>query len=486
MPATPTQIRLVFASFVAMLVLAALDQTVLSTALPAIAQELQGQDRMAWVFSAYLMASTVAIPLYGRLADLYGARPLLLVAIALFGLGSLSCGLAGSMNQLIAARTVQGAGGGGLMTLTMLGVAHLVPPPRRAQLQSLLGACYGLAVMCGPLVGAALVQHLSWHWAFFINLPMALAALPVIAKAMPAAPARTGQSVDLLGAALLAAALVTLLLATRRGADAGTAWLSTGLLLALSAKLSLSFLWAQRRAKHPILPLALFQRPAFAAAAALSAGAGVALFSAVVFLPIYLQTVLQLTPTASAWHLLPLMAGITLAATASGKLLRAHGRLRGTALAACALMVLGFTALALVFHWAPGQAAALSACVLPLGVGIGMLFPLVTAVAQRSAPPEQLGVATSTPIMVRALGGAVGVSALGALLAQDMATRLGTAVNPGRAAARVLRLTHEAYAGAFAGAAQTLYATVAALCLLTVLAAWALPARNSATAAAAR
>lgn len=460
-----------------MLVLAALDQTILSTALPAIVQELQGQDRLSWVFSAYLMASTVAIPLYGRLADLHGARPLLLVAIALFGLGSLSCGLASSMNQLIAARTVQGAGGGGLMTLTMLGVAHLVPYPRRASLQSLLGASYGLAVMFGPLVGGVLVQHLSWHWAFFINLPVALAALPVIARAMPATASREGQSVDLLGAALLAAALVSLLLATRRGADAATAWLSTGLMLALSAVLTLSFLQAQRRAKHPILPLSLFSQPAFAAAAALSACAGVALFSAVVFLPMYLQTVLRLTPTDSAWHLLPLMAGLTLSAITSGRLLRAHGRLRGTALAACALMMLGFVALVVVFRWAPDQAIALSACVLPLGMGIGMLLPLVIAVSQRTAPPEHLGVATSTPIMVRALGGAVGVSALGAMLAQEMAARLGVVANPGRAAVQSLGARHEAYGSAFAGAAQPVYATVAGVCLLTLLAAWVLPAR---------
>ena len=437
MNTTAPQIRLVFATFVAMLVLAALDQTILSTALPAIAQELHGQDRLSGVFSAYLMASTVAIPLYGRLADLRGARPLLLLAITLFGLGSLSCGLAGSMTQLIAARAVQGAGSGGLMTLTLLGVAALVPPQRRAALQSLLGASYGLAVMFGPLFGGVLVEHLSWQWVFFINLPVALAALPVIAKLMPAAAPRERQPVDLLGAVVLTAALRS-----------------------------------------------LFRRPAFAAAAALSASAGVALFSAVVFLPMYLQTVLRLTPTASAWHLFPLTAGITLAAIGSARWLRAHGRLREVALAACALMVLGFTALVLVFHGAPDRASALSACLGPLGMGIGMLFPIITVVSQRAAPPQHLGLATSTPIMLRALGGAVGVSALGAMLAQDMATRLGTTVNPGRAAAQAMGLTHEAYAGAFAGAAQPLYAAVAGISVLALLAAWVLPTRTPAPATA--
>jgi len=449
----------VFAAFVAMLVLAALDQTILSTAMPVIARELHGAERLSWVFSAYLMASTVAIPLYGRLADVHGSKPLLGVAIALFLLGSLAGGFSQSMDQLIVARAIQGAGGGGLMTLTLLGVADLVPRPRASRLQGLLGACYGLATMFGPLLGGAMVEHLSWHWTFFVNVPVAAAALAVIVWGLPRLPVRPGQKVDVLGAALLAGTLLSLLLATRRDAGAGSWWL-----LALSAKLALGFVWQQRRSRHPIVPPSLFSRPAFTIATALSATAGVALFAAVVFLPIYLQTALGMAPLASAWHLLPLMAGITLAAVLSSRALRADGPVRGVAIGACALMALSFVALGAVFRLAPGSALALSACVLPLGLGIGQLLPLVTMLSQRTAPLQHIGAATATPIMVRALGGAVGVSALGALLAQQIAGRMGGPA-------------HEAFASAFAAGVQPVFGIVAAVCALAVLAACALPAR---------
>jgi EmrB/QacA subfamily drug resistance transporter len=448
--------RTVFWSFVAMLVLAALDQTILSTALPAIARELQERDRLSWLFSAYLMAATVAIPLYGRLADMHGSRPLLLLSVALFLLGSAACGFSARLDQLIVARAIQGAGGGGLLTLTLLAVAELVPPQRRGPLQGLLGASYGVATMFGPLIGATLVEHLSWRWAFFINMPVAAAAWAVIALGLPRRPPRAAQRVDAVGVLVLAAALVSLLLATRHGA-------MNLPLLVVGAALAALFLWTQQRTRWPILPLALFSRPAFSAAAALSAISGVALFSVVVFLPTYLQTVLLLTPTASAWHLLPLMAGITFAAVASGRRLRRNPPVRSWALGACALVVLSGLALAAVFRMAPTESLAFSAGVLPMGLGIGTLFPLITMVSQRSAPAGHMGVATSTPIMLRSLGGALGVSALAALLGQGMAGPMGT--------------LHAAYGTAYADAAQAVYLAVAAMGLMAAWATVWLPAR---------
>jgi len=418
-PASHARLLPVFAAFIVMLVLAALDQTILATALPAISRELHGSDRLSWVFSAYLMAATVVVPLYGRLADMHGSKPLLLLATALFLGGSLACGMSDSMTMLILARGVQGAGGGGLMTLTLLGVADLVPLERRAAWQSTLGASYGLATMFGPLIGATLVQHLSWHWAFLINLPFALLALAIIAWRMPRAQPRPAQGVDLPGALLLAASLVALLLATRRDAEATAA--RAGLLMLLGAGLAALFLWRQQRAAHPILSLALFERRDFSVATLLSGAAGVALFSAVVFLPVFLQTALAKSPIASAWHLLPLMAGITAGAVGTGRRLRGDGRMRARAMRACAAIALAFSALAAVLWLAPSSPLLLSACLLPLGLGIGSLFPLVTVMAQRSAPPQFQGVATSTPIMLRSLGGALGVSALGALFAHRIA-----------------------------------------------------------------
>lgn len=457
-PRTPP----VFAAFVAMLVLAALDQTILSTALPAIAREMHGSDRVSWVFSAYLMASTVAIPLYGRLADIHGSKPVLVIAITLFGLGSLAGGLASDMTMLIAARALQGAGGGGLMTLTLLGMADLVPAEQLPRRQAMLGASYGLATMFGPLVGGAIVEHGAWQWTFFMNVPVAALALAVVAWGLPRREAHAAERVDWIGAALLGATLATLLMATRR--DAGTA--ATWGWLVVSAKLGLTFAWRQRRSAHPIVPPALFASRAFVAAAGLSALAGVALFAGVVFLPLYLQTALGMSPTASAWHLLPLMAGLTAAAIAGGRALRAQVPVRAMALAASTLMALSFAALALVFRFLPGQALALSACVLPLGIGTGLLFPLVTLLSRRLAPARHAGAATAAPVMLRALGGALGVSALGALLTHQIAERM---AGP----------AHDGYAAAFAGAVQPVYAIVALLCLLGGVAAFAaLPRRT--------
>ena len=466
--------KITVAMFVLMLVLAALDQTILSTALPAITRELHGADRLSWVFSAYLISSTVVIPLYGKLADVHGSRPTLLAAVALFLLGSLACGFSAGMDQLIAARGLQGLGGGGLLTLTMLGVADLYPAPQfppqqRGKVQGLLGAAYGVATMFGPLTGGYLVEHLSWHWAFFINVPAALLAFGLLWTSFRPGPARHPQKIDFAGALLLGGALVSLLLATRREGAAveAHAWPLAGVALLLA----LAFVAVERRVAQPLVPLSLFANPAFAAATGVSLFSGVALFAAVVFLPTYLQTALQLSPSGSAWHLLPLMAGITVGAISSGRLLRAHGRVRRFGQIASGLMLLSFAALALVLRTQPGEALWLSACVLPLGLGLGLLFPAVTMVSQLTAPPQLLGIATATPIMVRSLGGAVGVSLLGSLMTHEMSGHVAAAM------AAAARPTPALLASAMAGSLQTLYTVVAVMCLAIAAAAAWLPSR---------
>ena len=448
------------------LVLAALDQTILSTALPVMARELPGSWPLAWVFSAYLLAATVVISLYGRLADVFGSKPVLLLAIGLFLFGSMACGASESLSQLVMARVCQGAGGGGLMTLTMLTVAKLFPMEQRGRYQALLGASYGVATMFGPLLGAALVEHLSWHWAFWINVPLALLAWGVLAWRLPASARQTTTprpTIDWLGAALLTGALISVLLATQHDTLNLPERLSLGLLLALGAKFGLSFLWRQQRATHPLLPLSLFARPAYAAVSFIGMASGVALYAVVVFLPQYLQTGLHLTPTASAWHLLPLMAGITTAAVTSGRMLRAQVPARTLARVACTLMLLSFGLLVAVLHWLPNLPLALSASLAPLGFGLGLLFPIVTVVAQRVSPAQHLGIATAAPVMLRSLGGAVGVALLAALLTRLMRADVAA--------------THRVDT-AFAMSLQSVFGCAAAMVVLALVASFWLPRKN--------
>jgi len=458
----------IYATLALMLALSGLDQTVLSTALPTIVQSLHGQSLAPWVFSTYLMASTVVIPLYGKLADRAGVRPMLLLSAGLFTLGSMACALAPSMPLLVAARGLQGLGGGGLMTLAMLAVASLYPPAERGRRMGLLGAVYSLSTLVGPLAGALLLQVASWHAAFWINVPCAALAWAVLRRSPFGAPHGPRHRLDVAGAALLSAALVALLLATRR--DLAPATLAAA--VAAGIGLLLAWVFVERRAEDPILPLALFRRLPFAGAAAISAASGVLLFAAVVFLPLYLQRALGFSVLRSALHTLPLMLGITVGAQLAGRVLRRGASLRALGAVASASAALGFIGLAVVLQLAHDAAWALALALSPLGLGLGSLFPLVTVVAQRSAPPPQIGIATATPVMLRSLGGALGVALLGESLAQHMARALTAGVGSQAEAA-----------AAMAAGIATICTWCAATALLALAATRALPAAQRASAA---
>jgi EmrB/QacA subfamily drug resistance transporter len=410
-----------FAMLVTMLMMAALDQTIVSTALPVIARDLRGAQRMAWVFSAYLIASTVAVPLYGKLADMHGSKPLLLVSVGLFLLGSVLCGLSRDMTELILARGVQGAGGGGLLPLAMMSVVRSYPESARSRLQGLLGAVYGLSTMMGPLVGGFLVEHFSWRWAFFINLPLGLLAAALLARHFPRGrPAQRGR-LDHWGALMLSTGLVSLLLATQRQPLAAVP-VSPASFAGLGLALIGAFVWRQARIDHPLLPLSLFARRDFSAATLLSAGSGLMLFAVVVFMPLYFQNARGLSPASSGLHLMPLMAGITIASIACGRVLAATGRVRITALLACGVAGAACVALGMLLRDPAVPLTLASACLFPLGLGIGALFPLVTVVAQGASPPALMGMATASPVMFRSVAGAVGVSLMASLFEHGMVT----------------------------------------------------------------
>ncbi|MBX3656413.1 MAG: MFS transporter [Ramlibacter sp.] len=442
----------IFAMLSLMLVLSGLDQTVLSTALPSIVDSLHGQHLAPWVFSAYLMASTAVIPLYGKLADRWGVRRPLLVATAIFTLGSLACALATSMPALVGARALQGLGGGGLMTMTMLAVASIYPQPaERGRRMGLLGAVYGISTLVGPLVGGLLLQVASWHWAFMINVPLAGLAWLVLQRSAFGASRPAQHRLDLAGAALLALGLTSLLLATRGDLGAQSQWLAA----AAGCALLLAWGWLASRVEDPVLPLTLFRSRPFAATAAVSILNGVALFATVVYLPLYLQRGLGYSAIGSAGHTFPLMLGVMLAAQVSGRALRGGHSVGVLTAVAAALMALGFVGLTAVLWWAHVAAWAMGVALFPVGAGLGLMFPLVTVVAQRSAPVAQMGVATAIPVMLRSLGGALGVAALGEGLSRHMA----------QAAAAGIASREQA--------AQALASGVASICLWCCLAALA-------------
>lgn len=453
-PASPAA-PVVFGMLALLLVLSGLDQTILSTALPTIVSELGGRDLAPWVFSAYLLASTAVIPVYGNLADRLGPRPVLLTSVTLFAGGSLACALAGSMPALVAARVLQGLGGGGLMTLTMLATAALYPLPERGRRMGVLGAAYGLSTLVGPQGGALLLRTLPWTWAFWLNLPGTLLALAALWRADIGQAHPRATPFDWPGAVLLGGALSSLLLASRGGS-----WWLAGLALAMAT----AWWKVERQATDPVVPLSLFARPMFRVSALLSMLSGTLLFTAVVFVPLFLQQGLGLVPVRAALVTLPLMLGIIAGGRLSGRVLRRGLSLARVAGFAAVGPTLGFMALGAALHWLPSHGTELTAwavalALLPAGLGLGLMFPLVSVVSQRSAAPAQLGAATAMPVMLRALGGALGVAAMGELLRSHMAT----------AAARGLHSRLEAMLALADGTARI--AVVAAMVAVVVFAA---------------
>jgi EmrB/QacA subfamily drug resistance transporter len=418
-----TSIRAIFGALFLALWLAALDQTVVSTALPTMVGDLGGLSYLSWVVTAYLLTSTVAGPLYGKFGDLYGRKIVLQVAIAVFLVGSALCGLAQNMVQLIIFRALEGIGGGGLIVITIAVIGDLIPPRERGRYQGFFGAVFGVATIVGPLVGGFFVDHLSWRWIFYINLPTGILAMVVIAAVLPAGSVRRRHAIDYTGAILLTAALSAVILFTGLG---GTMfpWGSPIMLglLAAAVAATLAFIAVELRAHEPILPMNLFANRNFAVASGVGLIVGLSLFGAVTFLPIYLQVVKGVSPTTSGLLLMPMMLGMLATSVISGRIISRFGRYKLFPILGTATMTFGLAALSLLAIESRDWQTAIDA--LWLGLGMGMVMQVLIIAVQNSVDYEHLGVATSGTMLFRSLGGALGVALCGAIFANRLHAQL--------------------------------------------------------------
>ena len=394
------------------LFLAAMEMTVVSTAMPTAVGDLGGIQLYAWAFAAYMLTATVTVPIHGKLADLYGRKPVMQAGIALFLVGSFACGHAGSMTALIAFRAVQGLGAGAIQPIALTIVGDLFDVHERARWQGVFGAVWGLAGLIGPLLGGAIVHYLSWRWVFYVNIPLGLGCAAVLGVAYHERVAHHEQRLDLAGALLLAATVLAALLAVRSRAAAALAVPAALVALGL-------FLWVERRAQEPLFPLDLFTQRVMAVSSVTSALVGAAMIAMVTYVPLYVQSVLGATPTGAGSAIAPMAIGWPIASTLSGRLLPRSGYrvlIRGGLL----LTALAATGIALLLR--PGASLAVPrALTAAYGIGLGFAnTPLVIAV-QTSVPWNRRGVATASTMFFRTIGGTLAVGLLGGVLAASLA-----------------------------------------------------------------
>jgi len=415
------------------MLLAALDQTIVATALPTIVGELGGLSHLSWVVTAYILAATVSTPLYGKCGDLYGRKIVFQFAICVFLFGSALSGISQNLDQLIAFRAVQGLGAGGLMVGAQSIIAEIVSPRERGRYQGYFGAMFGVASIAGPLIGGFFTDHLSWRWVFYVNLPLGALALVVVATRVHLHRTHNRVVIDWLGAATLSVGITALVLVTTWG---GTQydWTSPVILglIALTVVAMAMFIRIEHGAREPIIPLRLFRNSVFSLANAVGFVVGFAMFGAIVFLPLFLQVVNGDSATGSGLQLIPLIVGLLITAIGSGVMISRWGRYKPFPVAGTAVMAVGMLLLSTMDRTTSSLAAALY--MLVLGLGLGMVMQVLVLAVQNAVQISDLGVATSSASFFRSIGGSIGVSIFGAIFSTNLITNLGRDL-PARAAA---------------------------------------------------
>jgi EmrB/QacA subfamily drug resistance transporter len=475
-PSEPLKGRALFTVFAALMLgmfLAALDQTIVSTALPTIVGDLGGLNHLSWVVTSYLLASTIATPIYGKLGDMHGRKPLFLAAIVIFMAGSMLAGLSQNMTQLIVFRAVQGAGAGGLLVGAQAIIGDVVPPRDRGRYTGLIGAVFGVASVIGPLAGGFIVDNLAWQWVFYINIPIAIVAVVVIVTQLHLPRQHSRHKVDWLGASLMALGVSSLILLTTWGGSQ-YAWDSPVIfaLGATSVLALIAFVFQELRAPEPIMPPSLFRSAVFRVATSIGFIVGIAMFGAIVFVPLFLQIVYGASPTSSGLRMLPLITGLLITSIATGRAISRIGRYKIFPIAGTAVLTIGLLLLTRLGVSTPSWQA--SVYMLVVGLGIGLVMQVLVIAIQNDVRHRDLGAATAGATTLRSLGGSLGVALLGAIFTAGLNRRMaplesagfhpkgGIHLDPEQVAQLPPRL-HLAFEHAFAGALHNVFLVGAAI-----------------------